>query len=214
MQNQRATQAGLLCFATATSLLQAGDLLRAETAFRDCLNAVAENPALRCLEGDAAYHLSQVCRLTRRSTEANLLLRHATLAFAQTGPHLMFLRCQIELGWCHLLAGDLDAGRVVLDHAASSLQEHPHAELETALRISLALANSLTGGPEQADMELHALIAEANLTQVQLADAAWILAQNAERRHDTEAAESWLTTARAAAAEAWWPPQMDRIFAQ
>jgi hypothetical protein len=212
VQNQRAVQAGLLCFATATSLLQAGDLFRAETAFRDCLDAVAENPALRCLEGDAAYHLSQVCRLTRRSSEADHLLTLATLAFAQTGPHMMLLRCQIELGWCHLLAGDLDAGRVELDRAASALQVHPQAELETALRISFALSKSLAGASEQADLELHALIAAGHLTQFQLADAAWILARNAEGRHDTEARDSWSATARTAAAEAWWPPQMDRIF--
>jgi hypothetical protein len=214
VQNQRAAQTGLLRFATATSLLQAGDLFRAETALRECLEAIAGDSALRSLTGDAAYQLSQVCRLTHRQAEADYLLSLAARAFASAGPYLMLIRCQIELSWSHLLAGDLVAGDDALNRAASSLEKYPDECLEAAFRISRALSDSLAGSRAQADLVLRDLIDTGELTQIQLADAAWILAQNAVRRADSDAAASWMVTARTAAAEAWWPPQMDRIFAQ
>ncbi|MFN3925499.1 MAG: hypothetical protein ACK4K6_17940 [Pseudarthrobacter sp.] len=182
-----------------------GDLCAAETLLLCGLQAEAPT-------ADLHYELGRLYHLMGRD---QLALPHLSAAGA-VGPAEACaeapVRSLLLAAWICLTNDQLDRASGLLQEAMVRLTVPPDAELAADFAICQAREQSLRGDLDGSNQLARTLFNRPNLSPSQRGDAAWILWQNASGHGPDEAAQAWLTAARELAAEAWWPPQLRRLY--
>ncbi|HYG57575.1 MAG TPA: hypothetical protein VD902_05855, partial [Symbiobacteriaceae bacterium] len=194
-----------LHFCAGVALMHTGDLLRARRELEHFLAA-----PLPPLAGDANYALGSLLLLLRQPAEAIPRLQDAAALLDGQGRRRQALACRLEAAWVLLTEEEPHEAMTCLEQ--TDLTEDDD-ELQTLAALCHALHHLLTGARKEADHICRELAAREGLHSRQLADLHWILARAALQEGAVPDALRHAHRASRAAAEHWWPPQMDRVHA-
>jgi tetratricopeptide (TPR) repeat protein len=203
--------AGLLHFLCGTALIYTGDLYRAERMLTQFLTRCRPGGPLERFRGDACFHLGCLMRTLGRPQAERERFREAARAYGAEGRHRQVVACWYELAWSLLLDESPGEARPLLHAAEQGAARHGDAELHNDIRIAWTLWYQLTGDWRRSRTQCLELLALGGLSYRQKADLLWILGRCALSAGAPRQAAAYAEEACEHAAEAWWPPQMERI---
>lgn len=187
-----------------------GDTARAEEHLKAFDSLVAQAPVLASWRGLALYNLSIIHRQRKDWAGAIDALTQASVIFEAGGHQDRLTQARLDTAWCYLMSGNAGSAALHLERVADYVASVPDSPLAADLLTAQALYHRVAGDLAKSSRLCAEVISERpGMTRHHLAEACWVLGENALDLNRLEEASVFAALALDHAQADNWPSMMN-----